>query len=325
MLPHPHPCSPPTNSRRRGCLHPNQRGAVVNALAEPVSVVTGPPGTGKSEVVVAMLLNQLLRRQTTLFASKNHQALEAVLPRLNSAVEGGDLIIQTSSRELAQRQNYLAKLQSLLARPPRPDADAGRGVSPGSSRHCSAQQRAALADIAGLEQARKEYETVNAQLEELRKTLPLAVQSDDALAHWPREMTRERMETFETELRRALAPPRGFLQKLWHAIRRNRVEARRKGRARTVAFVSASIRRPDVARRQRARRWVERLLRDVENVGRSLARAGARAKLRAAPCATAAFRRLQSTHGKRPASHRRIDRRVDALGRRRPAQHPCAC
>ena len=62
----------------------------------------------------------------------------------------------------------------------------------------------------------------------MRKTLPLAVQSDDVLAQWPREMTRERIETFETELRLALAPPRGLLQKLWHAIRRNRVEARRK-------------------------------------------------------------------------------------------------
>jgi hypothetical protein len=102
-------------------LHPSQRGAVVNSLAEPVSVVTGPPGTGKSEVVAAMLLNQLLRGQTTLFASKNHQALDAVLPRLNNAAEGGDLIIQTSSRDLAQRKSYLSKLQSLLARPPRPD------------------------------------------------------------------------------------------------------------------------------------------------------------------------------------------------------------
>src|SRR6266850_6627961 len=49
-------------------LHPAQRAAVVNAMGEPVSVVTGPPGTGKSEVVAGMLLNQLLRVRPTLFA-----------------------------------------------------------------------------------------------------------------------------------------------------------------------------------------------------------------------------------------------------------------
>lgn len=208
-------------------LHPSQRGAVVNSLAEPVSVVTGPPGTGKSEVVAAMLLNQLLRGQTTLFASKNHQALEAVLPRLNSAVEGGDLIIQTSSRELAQRQNYLAKLQSLLARPPRPDAAQGEEYRRQFAALFS-EQRAALSDISTLEQARKEYEILNAQLEEMRKVLPLAAQSNDALARWPREMTRDRVEAFERELRQALAQPRGLFQRLWHSLRRSQVEARRK-------------------------------------------------------------------------------------------------
>jgi very-short-patch-repair endonuclease len=206
-------------------LHSSQRAAVVNSLAEPVSVVTGPPGTGKSEVVAAMLLNQLLRGQTTLFASKNHQALEAVLPRLNSALEGGDLIIQTSSRDLAQRQNYLVKLQSLLARPPRPDAVQGEEYRQQFAALFS-QQGAALTDISTLEQARQEYEKLNAKLEELRKALPLTVQSDDALARWPREMTREMVEAMEAELRSALAQPRGLFQKLWHSLRRSQVEAR---------------------------------------------------------------------------------------------------
>lgn len=208
-------------------LHPSQRGAVVNSLAEPVSVVTGPPGTGKSEVVAAMLLNQLLRGQTTLFASKNHQALDAVLPRLNSATEGGDLIIQTSSRDLAQRKNYLSKLQSLLARPPRPDAAQGDEYRRKFA-ELFKQQRASLNDISTLEQARKEYETLNEQFEELRKALPLVAQSDDALACWPREMTRDRVAALEAELRSALARPSGLFQKLWHSFRRSRIEARRK-------------------------------------------------------------------------------------------------
>jgi hypothetical protein len=207
-------------------LHPSQRGAVVNSLTAPISVVTGPPGTGKSEVVAAMLLNQLLRGQTTLFASKNHQALEAVLPRLNDAVEGGDLIIQTSSRDLAQRQNYLAKLQNLIARPPRPDAARGEEYRQQFTTLFS-QQRTALSEISILEQARKEYEMLNAELQKLRKTLPLAAQSDDMLTRWPREMTCDRLETLETELRSALIQPQNLLQRLWHSLRRRQVEARR--------------------------------------------------------------------------------------------------
>jgi very-short-patch-repair endonuclease len=223
----PSPVFAPDQLAQTRLLHLSQRGAVMNSLTEPASVVTGPPGTGKSEVVAAMLLNQLLRGQATLFASKNHQALEAVLPRLNSAVEGGDLIIQTSSRDLAQRQNYLAKLQSLLARPPRPDSAQGEEYR----RQFAAlfnQQRAALSDISTLEQARKEYEVLNTQLEESRTTLPLPAQSDGALASWPREITRERVEALEAELRRALAQPGSLFQKLWHSFRRSQVEARRK-------------------------------------------------------------------------------------------------
>jgi very-short-patch-repair endonuclease len=207
-------------------LHPSQRAAVVNSLSEAVSVVTGPPGTGKSEVVAAMLLNHLLRGQPALFASKNHQALDAVLPRLNAAVEGGDLIIQTSSRELAQRQNYLGKLQSLLARPPRPDASRGEDF-----RHqlgdVFQQQRTALSDIGTITQARSEYESLNAKLAELRKGLPLHAQSDDSLARWPIGFPPERLAEAQSQLRRALAQPATIPQKLWHWFRRTQIQARR--------------------------------------------------------------------------------------------------
>jgi very-short-patch-repair endonuclease len=225
--PAPSPVFPADQLAQTRLLHPSQRTAVVNSLAEPVSVVTGPPGTGKSEVVVAMLLNQLLRSQTTLFASKNHQALQAVLPRLNSAVDDGDLIIQTSSRELAQRQNYLGKLQSLLARPPRPDAAKGEEYRRQFAELFS-RQRVDLSDISTLEQARREYEALNEQLDKLRKALPLAAQSDEALARWPHGMTPERMEVLSAELRSVLAQPGGLFQKLWHAFRRSQVHARRK-------------------------------------------------------------------------------------------------
>ena len=207
-------------------LHPRQRTAVVNALSERVSVVTGPPGTGKSEVVAAMLFNQLLRGKSALFASKNHQALEAVLPRLNAA-EGADLIIQSSSRELAQRQNYLGKLQSLLSRPARPDAVQGVAFQE-QFMALFAEQRVTLQQIATQADARNEYEILNGQLDILRKSLPVAIQLDEALSRWPDNITSSQIQALATELRLALARPTGVLQKLWHTLRRGQVEARRK-------------------------------------------------------------------------------------------------
>ena len=198
-----------------------QRATVVNALAEPASVVTGLPGTGKSEVVAAMFVNQLLRARPTLFASKNHQALAAVLPRLNSAVDGGDLIIQTSSRHLARRQNYLAKLQSLLARPSRLDAAQGETFERRFS-EVFARQRTTLNDFAPLEQACEDYGKRNQQHEELRKQLPLAAQSDDGIASWSCAVTPERLETLEAELRAALSPPASVFGRLWHMLRRGK-------------------------------------------------------------------------------------------------------
>ena len=156
------------------------------------------------------------------------------------------------------------------------------------------QQRATLNDISTLEQARKEYELLNTQLEELRKSLPLAVQSDDALASWPREKTRARVEALEVDLRRAFAEPGGLFQKLWRSLRPSQVEARRKAAREPL---------PHLAGRRSARRRLERFLHDMANLGRSRACGGSRAKLRAKHSAIAASRRLQSPDGKRPTGH----------------------
>lgn len=208
-------------------LHPSQRAAVMNALAEPASVVTGPPGTGKSEVVASMLMNQLLRGRPTLFASKNHQALEAVIPRLNGGIEGGELIIQTSSRELAQRQSYLGKLQSLLAKPPRPDAAQGDAFLKLFSELFIRQHRA-LEEIQTLTLAREEYCSLTQQLAEKRKQLPLAAQSDEAIAAWPKDLTSAQLDALEATFVSALAVPKTFLGRLWQKLRPSYFEEQRR-------------------------------------------------------------------------------------------------
>ena len=214
-----------TDLAQNRLLHPCQRAAVTNSLAEKISIVTGPPGTGKSEVVSVMLLNHLLRGRPALFASKNHQALDAVLPRLNRAVEGGDLIIQTVSRELAQRQNYLGKLQSLLARPPRPDAARGEEFQRQFA-DLFARQHSALSEITATATSGEEYERANQLLEDARKKLPLHLQADVAITRWPDSMPSANLLSAQKELHAVLAPAAHLLARLWRWLRRREFAAR---------------------------------------------------------------------------------------------------
>ncbi len=220
------PAFEPDDLAQLRLLHSNQRAAVVNAMAASVSVVTGPPGTGKSEVVVAMLLNQLLRGRAALFASKNHQALEAVLPRLNDSAGDGVLVVQASSRERALRQDYLEKLQSLLARPAWVDAADGDELR-SQLAHMFAKQRELHRQLVAIDAARRDYGELNSRAVELKESLPKNLQSDDALAQWPAGITPQQVESVEAEVLGAYRKPVGIIEKLLASIRRRKIEHRR--------------------------------------------------------------------------------------------------
>lgn len=64
-------------------LNEEQRRAVERSLCEQLTVVTGPPGTGKSQVVASILINAAWRGQSVLFASKNNMAVDVVERRVN--------------------------------------------------------------------------------------------------------------------------------------------------------------------------------------------------------------------------------------------------
>ncbi len=73
-------------------LSPDQRRACSMALKNPISLVSGPPGTGKSRVVANAMINAMLNGQSVIFASRNHQALDAVVPYLNGMVNTGVVV-----------------------------------------------------------------------------------------------------------------------------------------------------------------------------------------------------------------------------------------
>ena len=65
-------------------LNLEQRAAIQSALTKPLTVITGPPGTGKSQVVTALLMNAAWSGKRVLFASKNNKAVDVVEERVNS-------------------------------------------------------------------------------------------------------------------------------------------------------------------------------------------------------------------------------------------------
>lgn len=78
-----------------GSLNAEQIAAVRSACAKPLTVVTGPPGTGKSQAIVSMAASVLLSGGTVLVASKNHQALDAVQDRLGTLAPDAPFIVRT--------------------------------------------------------------------------------------------------------------------------------------------------------------------------------------------------------------------------------------
>lgn len=62
----------------------SQRRAVCSALNQKVSVVTGPPGTGKTQMIINLIANALLFGKKVLIASKNNKAIDNVKERFDS-------------------------------------------------------------------------------------------------------------------------------------------------------------------------------------------------------------------------------------------------
>jgi len=81
-----------------GPTNKDQIKATQNALSSSVSVITGPPGTGKSQTIASVTTSTLLSGGSVLFASKNHQALDAVIERLSNLASDVDYIVRTYDR-----------------------------------------------------------------------------------------------------------------------------------------------------------------------------------------------------------------------------------
>ncbi|MBT5539867.1 MAG: ATP-binding protein [Candidatus Marinimicrobia bacterium] len=72
--------------------------ATIYMQQSDISVITGPPGTGKSQVAAATMANMRLKNKSVLFASKNHKAIDAVMGRLK-VEDGSPYVVRANSKD----------------------------------------------------------------------------------------------------------------------------------------------------------------------------------------------------------------------------------
>ncbi|UZW63001.1 AAA domain-containing protein [Lysobacter enzymogenes] len=135
----------------KGLIYPfgvneSQLAAVEQAFAAQVSVIEGPPGTGKTQTILNIIANILLRGQTVAVLSNNNAAVENVYEKLEK--NGlGHLVAKLGSRE--NRDSFFAGLPSRPSGEPEPAPTLGeiQGLLADLKQHLRDHNRAAQLQV----------------------------------------------------------------------------------------------------------------------------------------------------------------------------------
>jgi very-short-patch-repair endonuclease len=93
-------------------LNESQKKAVSCSLSSsPATVISGPPGCGKSQVVVSILLNAWASGKSVLFASNNNQAVDVVFERLQRFESNFPIAIRSGAKK---HNRILAQLRDTI-------------------------------------------------------------------------------------------------------------------------------------------------------------------------------------------------------------------
>jgi very-short-patch-repair endonuclease len=146
-------------------LNDSQEQALTATATAPVTVVTGPPGTGKSQLVAAIVAAAWLRGERVLVASTNNGAVDVAVKRAAEIDEG--LLIRTGNQRV---RDALPPLLETLTRRERP----APGVATAARRELDAAIATRVALHARIERQSAlegELATLAIELERLRMEL----------------------------------------------------------------------------------------------------------------------------------------------------------
>lgn len=93
-------------------MNEEQREAILKGLKNELTVVTGPPGTGKSQVVSNLVINAVHQGLKILFASRNNKAVDVVLARVNGLSSKPVMLRLGNNEKQDELSQYLTGLIS---------------------------------------------------------------------------------------------------------------------------------------------------------------------------------------------------------------------
>ena len=88
-----------------GC-NESQYKAVCNALSNRISVIEGPPGTGKTQTILNVIANLILQGKTVQVVSNNNSAIDNIIEKMTSPKYGVDFIAAQLGRE-ERKENFI--------------------------------------------------------------------------------------------------------------------------------------------------------------------------------------------------------------------------
>jgi very-short-patch-repair endonuclease len=214
-------------------LNAEQRLAVRQGLSNPLTVITGPPGTGKSQVVTSLVVNAARQGQTVLFASKNNKAVDLVESRVNALGPRPVLL-----RLGADPGRLAGHLDSVLR-------GSARFEDHRQPRGCEATQARLLERIEALEAEVRTVVTLRNDVDRLEQAVEsLRQEIGEALFRRIRTLDptdlKRAAELFQAASDRTRAAGRPlWFRLIWPFIRQRRLQRLADARARLVAMLTA--------------------------------------------------------------------------------------
>lgn len=156
-------------------LNDEQRGAVKSAFNNVITVITGPPGTGKSQIVLNIIANALLRNESVLFGSKNHKAVDVVIERL-LRLQSEPIILK-----YGQKEREIEFAEGLLSAIERASSYNSQALEREISEYkkeleiVRAEEKEAQQSLFRILDRRNRISRLDAALESIRAELPLSI------------------------------------------------------------------------------------------------------------------------------------------------------